>query len=324
MAATWGQFVRLPENAAAVRAVRRLARALGRPGVSIGPSPLLLHGPAGVGKSLLVRTLADELAAQPHGPTVRLLPAGDIARATDDEPDALTDLGECDLLVVEDVQHLPARAIGVFGRLLDDRTARRRATVVTAPAGPALLADLPRRLTGRLGAGLVVQMNALTPGGRRQLAAAMAARRKVRLTDDALDALAALPTGGGGRPLAGAIEALKAMSREVLGALDADAVRQAVGGPDEKPVERIIARVAAAFGVGPKELLGPSRQRRVLVPRQVAMLLTREAGLSLPQVGRAFGRDHTTVLHACNKVMSDLAGDAKLRKTLTELRAELG
>src|SRR4051794_40472210 len=109
MAATWGQFVRLPENAAAVKAARRLARALGRPGMSIGPSPLVLHGPSGVGKSLLVRTLADELAANPHGPTVRLIPAGEFARASDDDPDPLADLGGSDLLIVEDVQHLPVR-----------------------------------------------------------------------------------------------------------------------------------------------------------------------------------------------------------------------
>ncbi len=323
--ATWGEFVRLPENAAAVKAVRRLARALAQPGVSLGPSPLLLHGPPGVGKSLLVRTLADDLAANPHGPTVRLLPAGDIARPTSDEDaDPLDDLGGCDLLIVEDVQHLPARAAGLFGRLLDARTTRRRATVVTAASGPALLPTLPRRLTGRLGAGLVVQVNALTPGGRRQLVAALATRRKVRLTDDALDALAALPTGGGGRPLVGAVETLKAFGRDVLGALDADAVRQALGLPEDKPVERIVARVASAFAITPSELMGPSRQRRVLVPRQVAMLLAREAGLSLPQVGRAFGRDHTTVMHACTKVMNDLSADAKLRKTLTELRAEVG
>jgi chromosomal replication initiator protein len=322
MAATWGEFVRLPENAAAVRAVRRLARALGRPGVAAGPQPLVLHGPSGVGKSLLVRTLADELAANPHGPTVRLLPAGDLARGGDDEPDPLLELGECDLLAVEDVQHLPPRSAGLLGRLLDDRTARRRATLVTAHAGPALLAPLPRRLTGRLGAGLVVQVHAFTPGGRRRLAAALAARRGVRLTDAALDVLAALPTGGGGRLLAGAIEALRPLAEGEP--LDAAVIRAALDAGDDKPVDRIVARVAAAFAVTGKELLGPSRQRRALVPRQVAMLLAREAGLSLPRIGAAFGRDHTTVLHACTKVMTDVTADPRLRQTLAELRAELG
>jgi chromosomal replication initiator protein len=321
--AAWGEFVRLPENAAAVRAVRRLARAFARPGQPLGPVPLLLHGPAGVGKSLLCRTLVDELARNPHGPSVRLLPAGDLLRGGDDDPDPVADLGDCDLLVIEDVQHLPVRSAGLLGRLLDDRGSRRRATLLTAGAGPALLPALPRRLTGRLAAGLVVGVRAFTPGGRRTLAEVLAARRGVRLTDDALDELAGLPTGGGGRPLLGAIEALRPLAREVLGALDADAVRGVLGEAD-RPVERVVARVAAAFGVPPAEVLGPSRQRRVLVPRQVAMLLAREAGLSLPQVGAAFGRDHTTVLHACRKVMTDLAADPRLRQTVGELRAELG
>ena len=87
----------------------------------------------------------------------------------------------------------------------------------------------------------------------------------------------------------------------------------------------IMKRVAAAFGVTEKELLGISRLRRVLVPRQVAMYLARElSGLSLPRIGAAFGRDHTTVLHAFCKVNEALASDERLAATVRQLRRELG
>jgi chromosomal replication initiator protein len=83
--------------------------------------------------------------------------------------------------------------------------------------------------------------------------------------------------------------------------------------------------VAAAFGVRPRDVLGSCRQRAVLVPRQVAMYLAREVGrLSLPAIGAAFGRDHTTVLHACRKVAEAVKADPKLRRTVRELKAELG
>ena len=62
-----------------------------------------------------------------------------------------------------------------------------------------------------------------------------------------------------------------------------------------------------------------------MVPRQVAMYLAREiAGLSLPRIGAAFDRDHTTVLHACRKVEETMAGDDLLRSRVKQLRGELG
>jgi chromosomal replication initiator protein len=83
--------------------------------------------------------------------------------------------------------------------------------------------------------------------------------------------------------------------------------------------------VAAAFGITEKQLLGTSRLRPVLLPRQVAMYLAREvAKLSLPRIGAAFGRDHTTVLHACRKVEAAMATDDVLKARVRQLRGELG
>jgi chromosomal replication initiator protein len=327
--ASWGEFVGLPENASAVQAARRLARSFVRPTGRTPPSPLVLHGPPGTGKSLLLQTLVRKLADQPSGPTVQLLPAGDLPRPAPDDPEAadlLADLTGCDLLAVEDVQHLPVRSAGALGRVLDARAARRRPTVITASAGPAGLTHLPRRLTSRLAAGLVVQLEPITPAGRRELVERLAARRRLNLTDDALDFLAGPATGGGVRPLVGAVEKLKGLARGVLGSLDAEAVAELLAGDADRgdPVDRIIARVAAAFGVKPADLLGACRQRGVLVPRQVAMYLAREVGKwSLPQIAKRFGRDHTTVLHACRKVAETLNRDPKLRRTVRELKAEL-
>ena len=86
-----------------------------------------------------------------------------------------------------------------------------------------------------------------------------------------------------------------------------------------------MAKVAATYGVKPKDVLSKCRQRTLLVPRQLAMYLTRLlTKLSLPQIGAAFGgRDHTTVLHSCRKIEAELKADAKLKRTVRELKAEL-
>lgn len=325
--AAWGEFVSVPENRSALAAVRRLAQSLTRSDSSRKPvpTPLVLHGPPGTGKTILVHTLIRKLIDDPAGLTVQVVAAREVPKATDDEQ---ADLRLADLLAVEDLQHLPARGAGEFVRLLDHRTARRRPTVVSSSVGPARLTTLPRRLTSRLAAGLVVQLEPLSVASRRELLEHFAAKRRVRLTDDALDWLASRPTGGGVRPLLGMLETLTAQTRGVLGSLDADDVKRLlVGGqPTSRrgPVAAIVAKVAAVFGVAVKDVLGSCRQRAILVPRQVAMYLAREvAKLSSPQVGAAFKRDHTTVLHACKRVKEAQKSDAKLRRTVRELKAAL-
>ena len=318
---TWGEFVTRPETASAVRAVRRVARGL--TGGRRPPDPVMLHGPPGTGKTLLVATLTRELADHPAAVTVRVVPARELPK----EPDDLADLDGCDLLAVEDVQHLPAKSANVLCRLLDGRAARRRPTVLTATAGPAGLKHLPRRLTSRLVAGLVVPLDPLPPAGRRAVLEQLAARRKLSLTADALDWLASRATGGGVRPLVGQVERLRVLARGRVKALDAAAVRRLLDEEDEGPgvVDRIVGRVASTFGVPAKELFGRGRQRAVASARQVAMALAREVGgLSLPQVGAAFGRDHTTVLYAVRKVAAATKADGKLRATVNALRRELG
>lgn len=321
----WGEVLALPENRSALRAARGLAIALAKrqrpPAV-----PLVLHGPPGGGKSLLAGELLRQLA---EGATGRIVAAGDLARLTHDEDPGFADpeLAACDLLVLEDVQHLPARAADAVGALLDRRTAHEQATVLTANAGPAALRHLPRKLTSRFAAGLVVRVDAPGPASRRALLADAAAKHSLRLTDAALDWL--VRQAAGTRMLLGFVQTLAPAAREHPGPLDGAAVEAILAGtglpnmsgPD---VSRIVKRVAKAFGVTGRELLGPSRLRRVLRPRQVAMYLTREVcGWSFPRIGVAFGRDHTTVMHAVVRVEEELSDDDVLAATINELRSML-
>jgi chromosomal replication initiator protein len=326
--ARWGDFLALPENRSALRAARSVANAL-LAGRRPPFTPLVLHGQPGTGKTHLTTALLRKLADGPAVVTAQTVSVGDLARsAAADDGFADPDLLACDLLILEDVQHLPAREADTVCGLLDRRAARRKAVVVTANAGPAGL-DLPHKLTSRLTAGLVVQLEPLSAASRRVLLEAAAETRKVRLTADALDWLAARATGGGVRALLGLLGNLAQVAPNYPGPLDRTAAEEVLAGTGQptsngRDVAGIVKRVAVAFGVTEKDLLGPSRLRRVMVPRQVAMYLAREVGrLSLPRVGAAFGRDHTTVLHAVRKIVADVAADERLAGVVRQLRAEL-
>ena len=89
--------------------------------------------------------------------------------------------------------------------------------------------------------------------------------------------------------------------------------------------EAIQQKIASRYKIKPEELKAKTRARPVAYPRQIAMYLTRElTELSLPKIGEFYGgRDHTTVLHACDKITSDKKNNADLEQQLQEIIAEL-
>jgi chromosomal replication initiator protein len=126
----------------------------------------------------------------------------------------------------------------------------------------------------------------------------------------------------------GILHGLAQIAREYSGPLGRDAVARVLGeaGRPETTgitIEVIVRRVGKVFGVAEQDLLGASRLRSILRARQVAMYLAREvAGLSLPRISAAFARDHSTVLHACRKIVEIMGADALLKARVREVRRE--
>ena len=350
---TLSRFVECPENRAALVAIRRLADRFGASnGRGIAddeplplPFPTLyLHGPAGCGKSHLVEALAAEVTRQRRDAIIQVLAAGELAIheqrtlfAADDEqavsidPSELEDAKHCDMLILEDVQHLKIGVVEALVQVIDYLVARRRPVVVTGNNGPRSLISrggpLPARLSNRFCAGLVIALEPLGPRSRLAVLQALAQRQQLAVSTEILKWLAHCLTGGG-RQIEGAVSKLGSLQKLSKADLDLATVQShfAVQAEIGKPtIQRITERVGEYFRVDPDDLQSSRRQRGIVMSRQVSMYLAREmTGLTLDQIGAYFGgRDHSTVLHACRKVQDAITSDHMIGGAVRELQAGL-
>lgn len=318
----WDGYVRLPENRSAVSAVARVRKGLARGRCRL--PIVVVHGSPGSGKT----RLAQAAAAGIEDALIR--PAADLARPArsrgtiEHDPD----LDQAPLLILEDVHRLPPRGAEALTLLLDRRATHRRPTIFTSIVGPALLSDLPRRLTNRLAAGLVVPLDPPAAASRRKLLRAFAAAKSLKLSLEATDWLAqSVALAEGIRPLVGAVDQLAVQARGRWGRLERADVERLMKGRDDPPGEaaivRLTQRVADAFQIEFDDLTGLSRLKSVMLARQVAMASAREVlNESLPSIGRYFGKDHSTVLHACRKVKGLVKKDRIVAGIMSKLKAE--
>jgi chromosomal replication initiator protein len=324
------QFVVTPENRSALLAIRRLAAAVRNGRAPNESLPLYLDGPPGVGKSHLAAGLMAAVSEGSPPRTCRFVAAGDWPAGSPDldSADFTESARACDLLIVEDIQHLPARAENALARIVDHRLSRRRAFVVTGNKGPAPMRHLSSRVRSRLGAGLVVSLELPSPETRRYLLERFAERHRLATSPGVIDWLAGQSTGGL-RPLLGAINTLAGISGDKARPPDLPAVQKqwpALAPPPPTPsIERIVRQVARHFSIETKAMSDRRRHAGILWPLQVAMFLTREQmGLPWTRIGAAFGgRDASTVRHAVNKVAEREAADFATASVLRQLRAEV-
>jgi chromosomal replication initiator protein len=319
----------LPENHAALVAVQNLADVL-RSGHQVRPPiPLYLHGPAGVGKTCLVKALQAEVVRGNGKAAIGWLPAKELdflllPQATAADNPRTVD--EVDLLIVEDLHQLAPRFANQLADRIDELRRRQIPVVFTALTGPRFL-SFSGRLISRLTSGLAVRMELMEAPSRLRFLQELTQARQLAVRTEVLAWLAEHMRGSG-RELEGVLIRLEALCRLHDHPLDVAAVARHFEEEIEanRPTfERIVQRVSEYFHLSPVQLLSGRRDRHVLVPRQIAMYLSRRlTALSLGEIGdRLGGRDHSTVLHGCRKVAAALLHDTGLAGTVQQLHAAL-
>jgi len=200
--------------------------------------------------------------------------------------------------------------------------------VISSDRPPKAMVTLEERLRSRFEWGLTVDIQPPDFETRIAILRSKAERARREVPGEILNTIAR-QIQSNIRELEGALTRVLAYADLSGRALTIDMVNIALADmlPQRTTLDpaQVVSAVASSFGVGKERLLERDRSREVALPRQVAMYLLREVGnISLPQIGEALGgRDHTTVMYACEKVADLIERDDRLRRQVLQLREEL-
>jgi chromosomal replication initiator protein len=332
---SFDQFVIGESNQLAHAAALAVAEAPGQ-----AYNPLFLYAPPGLGKTHLLHAIGNYLNAFSPGAAVRYTTAETFtnhflnALATRSIERFKHAYRNADVLLIDDVQFLAskARTEEEFFHTFNALYERGRQLVVTCDRLPEQLTAVEERLRERFEAGLVAEIAPPDFRTRRTILQKRAEVDGIALADrQVLDLVAARITTNV-RALEGALIRIVAFNSLTMRPIDcqlATAVLEVIHprpASDRKPsIAEIQAAVATHFGVTVKDLVSPTRSLRLVVPRQLAMFLTRElTEHSLHEIGAAFGgRNHTTVVHSCAQVTKRLADHQPLEQDLVAVRTAI-
>ncbi|MCX8073722.1 MAG: chromosomal replication initiator protein DnaA [Candidatus Binatia bacterium] len=299
-------------------------------------NPLFIYGGVGLGKTHLLRAIAQALATQHPGLQVRYMNADSFmvevvhAIRKDQLPQFKANFARVDVLLVDDVQLLAGRErtqqelFHLFNQLYE----AGKQIVLAGDQAPRDLVQLEERLRNRFEWGLVVDLQPPDLETRIAILQRKAQFEGVELPYPVALALAE-NSGQNVRELHGLLTrllALASLSKEELTVSLAQKVAAMnLSAPKPLTPERIQEIVANFFGLRPADLRSARRTRAVATARQIAMYLCRtHLGASFPHIGECFGgRDHTTVMHAVEVIERRQSADPRLRGMIQSLRAAL-
>ncbi len=326
-------FVTLAENQFAVAAVDRLAEAS-----ADGPGRLVfLYGPAGNGKSHLVRQFLWNEARRPEPPRAAHLTAAALVAELDEAQQggfvhALRDryLG-LELFVCEDVAAIERKF--ETGRLLlaaiDETLAAGGRVLLTCSKAPGELDSVSPRLIDRFHGGACAGIAPPGSPSRVQLLSNFARVRHLTIPGDVLQFLAdRLPASP--RELKASIARLDALvlaeRQSIVNLALAERFADESVSLPVPGLSEIAKAVAKQFDVTLAALRTGGRTAATSLPRQIAMSLAREiTGQPLERIAGYFGRqNHGTVIHARKKLAAKMEDDAGLRRQVAQIRRRLG
>jgi chromosomal replication initiator protein len=297
-------------------------------------NPLFIYGGVGLGKTHLLHAVGHQAAKIFAGLSVVYLSS---ERFTNELINAIrydrtaefrARYRTIDLLLIDDIQFISGkeRTQEEFFHTFNDLYESRKQIILSSDCSPKDIPEIEERLRSRFEWGLIADIQPPDVETRVAILRKKAADERVHLHDDVAFLIAGRIKSNI-RELEGSLTRLIAFcaftGRDMTTELTKEVLADLWGDEEEKviTIDHIQRKVGEHFGIKLSDMKAKSRTKAVAFPRQVAMYLSRHlTHASLADVGRAFGgKDHTTVLHAVDKIRTLIQEDHKLRKTVEGL-----
>ena len=298
-------------------------------------NPLFLYGQTGLGKTHLMQSIGREVLRRKPDANVVYISSEQFTNqliesiAKKSTQRFRAKYRKVDYLLIDDIHFIAGKEatqeefFHTFNVLFD----MHKQIVLSSDRGPKEIQGLEERLVSRFEWGLVTDIQAPDLETRMAILQNKAAEDNIEIEPDILRFIANCVTSNI-RELEGALITVAAYGKlteqRVSMELAEQILHDLIGSARIKPisVEGIQRMVGEHFDVRISDLRSRSRQRQVAYPRQIAMFLCKDLipNMTLKEIGESFGgKDHTTVLYACQKIVDERENDSTTRQLLLDL-----
>lgn len=301
-------------------------------------NPLFFYGGVGLGKTHLMHAIGHQMLLNNPNAKVKYVSSETFANDFINSIQNRTsesfrqDYRNVDLLLVDDIQFFADKEgtqeefFHTFNSLYNDG----RQIVLTSDRLPNEIPKLQERLVSRFAWGLSVDITPPDLETRIAILRKKADAERLEIPDDTLSYIAG-QIDSNIRELEGALVRVQAYAtmngQDITTSLAADSLKslRPVGQKSQLSILKIQEVVCDYYHIQLKDLKGKKRVKTIVLPRQIAMYLSRElTDNSLPKIGAEFGgKDHTTVIHSHEKIQQLLKSDPTMQKEISDIKNKL-
>jgi chromosomal replication initiator protein len=326
---TFETFVVGPFNQLAHAAAKAV---LERPGLAY--NPLFIYGATGHGKTHLIQAIGNYFKKQHANKKVLYVTSERFAvdyinSVRAGRANSFKDqYRSYDVLIMDDVQFIAntektqEELFHLFNALHDNN----KQIVFSSDKHPAFLPGFEDRLKGRFSAGMIAEIPEPDVESRVAIIKAKIEQHGFSIPDDIIRYIAENVCGNI-RELEGVLNMIVCKSQLKGKAISHADVRTLIK-HNIKPskgvsVDEVVRRIAGYYEIAEKSIYEKTRKKEVVKPRQIIMYILREEfGVSYPSIGEKLGgRDHTTVIHSCEKIKAEVKSNISLEQELDHIRA---
>lgn len=306
----------------------------GQPGTKY--NPLFLYGGVGIGKTHLIQAVGNAIATRDPKLKILYISTEQFVREFVQALRLRTTAAfasyyrAADVLIVDDIQFIAGKdkMQEEFFHTFNTLHQANKQIIMSSDKPPKEITPLESRLQSRFAGGMSIDMQVPDFETRCAIIATKAQSHGTSLDHVVIEYLA---TNGQTniRELEGALNQLLAWCEmrgiEPTMPIAASLLNVSKARPKHLSAKQIIERTARHFQIPLEDIVGPKRDKDIVVPRQVAMYILREElHLSFPKIARELGRkDHTTAIHSVDKIQKESQVDAGLRNAISEIKEHL-